>query len=449
MSCSTIGCIAYARASWKILVFYAAMVTRFGEIHADLPSGKLLNSILSLPEKQAAPKRVQIHLGFKQAFNDAYGNLRKELRELLTTAGAASFRFETIMTGSFVVRAAWVAVICMALSTIGVAALSVRHRLLLLCVGLAQFAIAPMSLVVCVVRLGTNASDCVLHYICNGIASAVVSSLGGAGLLTFTMNGRFALGFFIVDFLLNLIVYLRASEPFGAARLLKHIAYGSFNTKTYFLVVLGILVGYDVSLPCVVLTGLLTRSVYSSPLYYKILDTLGVPCFPILFYCEHRINHCPIIYAHAHKLHHYLHDTTAFDAHIYGSGMNEEFGWIVAETVPCLFFPGVLFPYFMNPMTLLFSWTNKGGHTRTSDAGAKRFGDYDEDNWHADHHTLHSRNFGSAHGVFLDFYFDTAGHATHGAWGKRYTFEPGPMEGSAILCVADLPSGESNRTAFM
>ena len=36
-------------------------------------------------------------------------------------------------------------------------------------------------------------------------------------------------------------------------------------------------------------------------------------------------------YKHAHKLHHFLHGTNAFDAHIYGSGMPEEFFMLALE----------------------------------------------------------------------------------------------------------------------
>merc|ERR1719336_2212744 len=82
-----------------------------------------------------------------------------------------------------------------------------------------------------------------------------------------------------------------------------------------------------------------------------------------------------------------------------------------------------LSPYFLNPVTLHSSFTNKGGHTRTSNGGADLWCDYDEDNFHADHHTYHSRNFGSSHGVLLDFYFGTEGRTTKGAGGKRYAFE--------------------------
>ena len=37
------------------------------------------------------------------------------------------------------------------------------------------------------------------------------------------------------------------------------------------------------------------------------------------------------VYEHAHKLHHYLHGTLSFDAHIFGNGMPEEFCFLLLE----------------------------------------------------------------------------------------------------------------------
>ena len=52
--------------------------------------------------------------------------------------------------------------------------------------------------------------------------------------------------------------------------------------------------------------------------------------YPILLACNALTNmltsslgftgHLPRVYEEAHKFHHYLHGSTAFDAHIYGSG---------------------------------------------------------------------------------------------------------------------------------
>eukprot|EP00913_Durusdinium_trenchii_P002456 g2269.t1 len=212
-----------------------------------------------------------------------------------------------------------------------------------------------------------------LHYACSFVVALAFVLTGHNRGPMMTIDTRFVVGFLSIDFLLNCLVYVVTSERFGAQRLLLHAAYGTFNTKTYFFVVLGSLFGYRFDLRVVILTGLLTLAVKSYGLHKTILKGCGWPCFPVCFYVEHRIGHLPVVYQHAHKMHHYLHDTTAFDAHIYGSGMNEEFFWIWAE-----------------------------------------------DNFHADHHTLHRANYGSALGVLLDFYFGTQGSQTKGAGGLAY-----------------------------
>ena len=115
--------------------------------------------------------------------------------------------------------------------------------------------------------------------------------------------------------------------------------------------------------------------------------------------------------------------------------MNEEFFWILAEIVPCLVSAAVfgpqlqLFPYFLNLDTLWISWSNKGGHTRTAPSRAGGMGDYDADNFHADHHTLHRNNFGSAWGVFIDFYFGTQGRHTKGVGPNVYLIGDAAGEG--------------------
>jgi sterol desaturase/sphingolipid hydroxylase (fatty acid hydroxylase superfamily) len=203
------------------------------------------------------------------------------------------------------------------------------------------------------------------------------------------------------------------------------------NTKTYFVVVFGVLSGLEIDLLVVLLTGIVSMSCIQYGAYTKVQQVLGLPCFSVLFYCEHRLGHCPAVYAHAHKMHHYLHDTTSFDAHVYGSGMNEEFFWVLAEIIPCLLAPATMFPYALNLGVLYTSWENKGSHTRTSGKGAGQF--YDDDNWHADHHTLHRKNFGSGYMPLLDFYFNTHGSKTTGTMGNLYVFgKEGAVEANKI-----------------
>mmetsp|Transcript_125687 Transcript_125687/g.222726 ORF Transcript_125687/g.222726 Transcript_125687/m.222726 type:complete len:429 (-) Transcript_125687:71-1357(-) len=423
---------SYALASWKILRFYTHFTRRFGDIHTDLPSGKLLSFI---DAKSASPgsTRISVKAGFAKEFNKAYETLQEDMRRLLS---GSSQPFETTLFWSFLVRALWGC------------AVWVGNPARMLVFGLAQFLVAPMSFVVCIMRFGTNGLDCVLHYLLNAATVCIAHVLGSwwPGLVLVRFDGRFLLTFLAVDFALNLILYFSVNESFGSARLLKHILYGTFNTKMYFIVVIGVLNGIECDLTVIVITGLLTKWAVNSGFKTAALHALGLPCFPVLFYCEHRVGHCPFIYQQAHKMHHYLHDSTAFDAHIYGNGMNEEFFWILAETLPCLLWPGQLFPYFLNLDTLHASWGNKGGHSRTAEQEQVAVHDYLADNFHTDHHTLHRANFGSALGVFLDFYFKTQGANTKGIWGKLYTFECDPQnEENTIFCIADPSIAENGK----
>ena len=128
-----------------------------------------------------------------------------------------------------------------------------------------------------------------------------------------------------------------------------------------------------------------------------------------LFYTQHRIAHLPKVYEHAHKLHHYLHGTLAFDAHIYGNGMPEEFFFMVLELTM-----GVnlgLMPATLNRLILQYSFDNKNGHTQkpVDTAG---------ENFHADHHLVHTKNYG-IYNSLMDMYFNTA------TANDKYKIKPG------------------------
>ena len=405
---------AYAVASWKLAAFYFYFVSRFRRIHDDLLSGKLLNRIQSVREGQVL--ELNLSSAFRKDFNDAYANLQKQLRKLLHFDRGTTC--ESLIISSFTVRALWAC------------AMWVLPKWALV-LGLAQFVFAPMSFVISFLRLLTNASDALFHYVLNAAAafairraadSVAAASSSGAPQVIVTLDGKFLALFLLADFFLNLVVYFSASKPFGAKKLLKHIAFGTFNTKTYFIVVVGCLSGLEINIWVWLLTGMLTTMFMHSSAAQRTLNLFRIPCFQALFYCEHRLNHCPVVYLHAHKQHHYMHDTTSFDGHIYGSGMNEEFFWILAECLPSTLAPQIFFPYFLNANTLWSSFTNKGGHTRSSldDNGGASILDFDEECFHADHHTLHNKNFGSSTGIFLDMYFGTAGRDTKGGMGLVY-----------------------------
>lgn len=392
---SSIG--PYLEASLAVWTFYRSVIVRFGEIHPTMKSGGLLSELGGLPRKQRSPYRVTLNKAFAKEFNAKYESLKDFVRERLATTGAAKTSFEHTLVASFAVRLTWAIVLISAALGVfwGADFHTAPRRLGLLSIGLLQFVAAPLSFVVCCMRFGTNASDIAFHYVCNVVASLLVCLItNGEGTgLSFEINWTFFVGFFVIDFILNLIVYLQVSERFRFARLLKHAVYGTLNTKTYFLVVLSTQFGLTVDIGVWALTGLMTLLAVRSGLFAKLLARLGVPPFQVMFYCEHRINHCPIVYQQGHKMHHYLHDTTSFDAHVYGNGMNEEFLWVLSETVPILLAQWILggnfvsravgnsmllFPYCLNFQTLYDSWDNKGAHSRTSDSGARSWADFDE-----------------------------------------------------------------------
>lgn len=419
----------WIRAWSLILRFYFTWLPRFGRMHPDVPTGRLFPEAMA--KSSGGSFEVALSSDFQKEFNNAYADLKASLAQLLGLESA----FVPILIGCWLVRSAQCFIVWAYGPFFGLLA------------GLGQFIVAPLSLTSSFVRLMTNLSDCIMHYLFTALALAAVlitlqrfpQGHGGA-MLDFVsfhkvrVDTTFVVVFFVTDFVANLYHYLASSEAFGLQRLMTHIAYGSFNTKTYFVVVLGCLFGFEFDIIVIAITGMLQYIIVDKGLHAAFFNKLGLPCFAVTFYLEHRIGHCPVVYTHAHKMHHYLHDTTAFDAHIYGSGMNEEFFWILAETLPCLLSQGLLFPYWLNPYVLYVSWTNKSGHTRTAAEDAQVPAGCDADNFHADHHTLHRANFGLSSSPMLDFYFGTQCTDTRRVEGRSWEIRPDPENAEKVIC---------------
>ena len=114
----------------------------------------------------------------------------------------------------------------------------------------------------------------------------------------------------------------------------------------------------------------------------------------LMFYHAHRIGHVNFVYPDAHKFHHYLHDSTAFDAHIFGSGAPEEWLMIIIEYLMAISICGNVTPS-MNYFVLNISWYNKWGfHSRCKIDDSDSSNLHPPENFHADHHTIHNKNFG-------------------------------------------------------
>ncbi len=164
-----------------------------------------------------------------------------------------------------------------------------------LAAGLLQFAAVPLSLAPCLVRGCTNSFEVGVHYV-----FATLCLLLPRGLAV-VVTPRFAVGFFVVDLAVTTYVHVTTSEAFGGARLAKHVAYGTINCKTYFVVVLACLQGCEVDALHVLVASLLSWLVLArAP---QVQAWLGLPGFGARF-VEHRLGHLPRLYEAAHKQHH-------------------------------------------------------------------------------------------------------------------------------------------------
>ena len=173
---------------------------------------------------------------------------------------------------------------------------------------------------------------------------------------------------------------LGKTKRFSFNRLLQSIIYGFLNTKTYHLLILLLVRGAKIHILIWLLDGFLRISEKLN----NIAQAMFKINFPIIFYSQHRVAHLPHVYPDAHKFHHYLHDSSPFDAHLYGFGAPEEWHSFIAETVPSMFL-GV-FPPSLGLSALIISLNNKIGHTRKENG-------YDQELVHVDHHLHHIKNY--------------------------------------------------------
>ena len=175
---------------------------------------------------------------------------------------------------------------------------------------------------------------------------------------------------------------------------MSHILWGLINAKSYTAVILLHAMNANVSIPIIIwladaYCGLTTR------LARLFTDTFFH--WMELHYTFHSMGHLPVVYSQAHKFHHVLHGSSAFDAHsIFGNGMPEEFFFILLELTGCVVFG--LPPALTNFLLLKMIVLNKFAHTENPD-------DVAGDNFHTGHHRHHVKNFG--HNCLLDMLFST------------------------------------------
>jgi len=319
-----------------------------------------------------------------EQFNKSMEKLKNRMRDF--DMHTRTVPFATTITILFAIRAA-----CILAALISPT--PIWHTFL---ISLLQVAAAPYSVFASITMVAALVPPVFFgHYVVYGVLSALIpASLS----VPFTLTNTFVILFFLIDQALCLRcafhTALGKSVWFGWQKTFVHFAYGLLNTKSYTLLILLLLRGQTFNL----IPWLIDAAFGISPLLTRFVTSKLTMHWAVLFYNQHRMAHLPRVYEHAHKFHHYLCDTNAFDAHIYGSGMPEELLCMWIEIALGLFrLP--LVPTSISYQTLLISHSNKVGHTRKhNDAGGV--------NHHADHHTVHSKNF-SIYNCLLDMYFGT------------------------------------------
>merc|ERR1712241_359236 len=231
------------------------------------------------------------------------------------------------------------------------------------------------------------------HYLSIGLIEAIAIFMKTYNL---PINPGFIIAFFIFDQgLCFYIHYFTPSKKFSIQETMVHVVWGFLNTKTYTIVLLLHMMNADVSIPIWIWLidakfKLTTR--ISKIVSYKWMHWVE------LFYHQHRMAHLPKVYEHAHKLHHFLHGTLSFDAHIYGNGMPEEYFFMVLELLMGTWYGKI--PATLNKNILQYSIDNKYGHTQKPEDSCGH-------NFHVDHHIYHMKNFG-IYNCLMDMYFGTS-----------------------------------------
>jgi len=274
-----------------------------------------------------------------------------------------------------------------------IAAAASQNFAVFVLVGLLQFVVAPYSF-----GIALFTSFMYFMTFCLGHLASVLLLLPlPLPSVTFELNLTFILCLLGVDFAACCYVAFveakggKKPKLFSTKQTLQHMAYGTFNTKSFLLLVF-----------------LFCRGMRFNPVWLALEAALGISAlvnnlvqrtclsWECLFYNAHRLGHLRVIYEHAHKAHHRLHDTMAFDAHVYsGNGFPEEWFQIFYDIAVMRLLGAP--PPVLTLRLLKLQYFNKDNHQRKESEAFQ---------YHEDHHTVHRANFGMAHPM-LDMYFGT------------------------------------------
>merc|ERR1719483_192428 len=392
----------YMKGNWLLLNFYIKNISKIHSLPKWMRNPDTLKDLVD--SKIASGQEECFHLSLPRntakEYNDGLDVMKAEMRKL--HAGEKEhISYKTTLMLLFALR-----LLCILTAWQG-------DVVATLALSTAQFLVAPYSLFVSLtLALALAPPIYASHYIAFGLLQAAASLLATvcptfllnlaislAPYLHLPIGPVFIAAFFLADQALCLYCHLfTPSKEFTLKETLIHVVWGFLNTKTYTLVILLHMMNAGVSIPIWIwlidwqlgLTLKLSEAISSRGMHWM-----------ELFYTQHRMAHLPKVYDHAHKLHHYLHGTLAFDAHIYGNGMPEEYFFLLLELLT-----GVLWgltPATLNKLVIQYSIDNKFGHTQKPE-------DTCGDNFHADHHLLHVKNFG-IYNCLMDMYFSTSNHS--------------------------------------
>merc|ERR1711915_42264 len=399
----------YLKGNWLLLKFYIQNIKQLHSLPNWIRNPDVLKEVVNSKIDAGEEEHFELALPNSTAkeYNDGLESMKKQMRQL-HDGEKESFSYKTTLGLLFFIR-----LLCIITAWQG----NVPATVLL---SSAQFLIAPYSLFVSftlAIALAPPIYAC--HYLSFTLIHSTFSILSllcpsfllemFAWLSPYSyipVGPLFILAFFIFDQALCFYCHLfTPSRKFSARETLTHIVWGFLNTKTYTIVILLHMMNAGVSIP--VWIWLLD---WKLDLTLKFSDLISgtLAHWAELFYTQHRMAHLPKVYEHAHKLHHYLHGTLAFYAHIYGNGMPEEFFFLLIEL-----YAGVTFgltPATLNRLIIQYSIDNKFGHTQKPE-------DTCGDNFHADHHLLHVKNYG-IYNCLLDMYFNTSNH------NEKYLIKP-------------------------
>lgn len=322
---------------------------------------------------------------------DGYNTRYRELQRTLRALNPPSRRF--VLTSLF--------------PTVGVRVVSIATAAfystpIALGVSLVQLVVAPYSIFAGIAAFGFFTPLFAVHYLQFACLQALTfflfewsPTLDHYG--HFTVDWWFVLMVIAVDQMISILFCyfwtpLGRSVRYPAKRVVQSVWYGFLNCKTYWILLLVCLQGYEIDLVAIAIFALLPAKVRSLPAKWLLgpLIPLGLHWTwqPAMFYHYHRMVHLAPVYDQAHRAHHFLHDSTPFDANLYGAGLPEEWLKLLAEILLALVVG--LVPYSFSPSTLRMSIMNRLGHTRI---GGKH---PPGGNFHVDHHAHYQRNFGSA-----------------------------------------------------